>query len=89
MRSKNATFPSELDHSARQRLVCQWTQTGRVLAAAKRRSLANYSPQEQRDAAWDMSELGGMLPPDERREKWSGLIEMQRQFAKLRQRGNE
>lgn len=89
MRSKNPAFPTELDYNARQRLALQWAQTGRVLADAKRRALANYSPQEQRDAVWDMSELGGLLPPDKDREKWSGLIEMQRRFAKLRRRGNE
>lgn len=89
MLSKNLPRPTALDRSAQQRLVAQWTETGRVLAVAKRFALANCSPQEQRQAVWDMSQLGGLLTPDLRREKWSGLIEMQRRFAKLRARGNE
>lgn len=89
MSSKNFTIASDLDRDARQRLVTQWAEAGRVLAAAKRKTLANSTPEENRQAVWDMSQLGGLLAPNQQLENWSGLIEMQRWFARLRERGNE
>jgi hypothetical protein len=89
MSPKNFTIASDLDRGARQRLVTQWAETGRVLAATKRKTLANSTPEEHRQAVWDMSQLGGLLAPNQQLEKWSGLIEMQRWFARLRERDNE
>ena len=44
--------------------------------------LASQSPLESQQAAFDMLQLGGMLPDDTKREKSSGLVEMQRLFAR-------
>ena len=89
MPPKNITSPTDLDRDTRQRLVTQWAETGHLLAITKRHALANCSPQQHRQAVWDMSQLGGLLAPDHNREEWSGLIEMQRWFARLRERGND
>ena len=89
MSSKNITGPSELDRITQQHLVVQWEKSGRALGAAKRQALADSSPPQHRQAVWDMSQLGGLLAPNHDREKWSGLIEMQRWFARLRERGND
>ncbi len=89
MPPKNITSSSGLDRDTRQHLVTKWVEAGRLLAISKRQALADSSPQQHRQAVWDMSQLGGLLAPDQHREKWSGLIEMQRWFARLRERGND
>jgi hypothetical protein len=78
-------MPSHLlDAAVQKHLVEQWRETGRVLTDIRRAELATQSPEESRRAAWDMLQLGAMLPPNSAREKQSGLVEMQRLFAKLR-----
>jgi hypothetical protein len=67
--------------SAQKDLVARWRETGRVLERRRRAELAAQSPAECRLAAFDMLQLGGMLPVDPAREQRSGLIEMQRLFA--------
>jgi hypothetical protein len=68
-------------------LVAIWRETGRLLEAQKHAELAAQSPAESRQAAFDMLQLGGMLPRDIARENSSGLVEMQRYFARWRSRG--
>ncbi len=73
---------------ARQReLVATWHETGRRLEAQRHAELASQSPLESQRAAFDMLQLGGMLCGDTTREGSSGLIEMQRLFARWRSRG--
>jgi len=73
---------------ARQKeLVATWQETGRRLEAQRRAELASQSPLESQRAAFDMLQLGGMLPGDTKREESSGLIEMQRLFARWNTRG--
>ena len=77
----------QLKAAVQKRLIEQWRETGRVLADIHRAELAAQSPEESRRAAWDMLQLGAMLPPDPARENQSGLVEMQRLFAKMRSGG--
>lgn len=64
------------------RLVAQWRSTGPELERLRRAELASLSAEEAREAAFDLLQLGGMLPPDPKRERSSGLVEMQRLFAR-------
>ena len=68
------------------RLVEGWAQTGELLDRLRRAELARQSPEESRRAAYDMLQLGGMLPWDPERAPTSGLVEMQRLFASLLRR---
>jgi len=68
--------------SAQKELVARWRETGRALEKRRRAELAAQSPAQSRLAAFDMLQLGGMLPVDPAREQRSGLIEMQRLFAR-------
>jgi hypothetical protein len=68
-------------------IVARWSETGELLKERRRAELAAQSSEESRQAAFDMLQLGGMLPPDTAREESSGLIEMQRIFARWRSRG--
>lgn len=79
-------MPFELDLDTQKRLIAQWVESGRALDKLRRQELADCSAQEHREAVWDMSQLGALLAPDLNREKWSGLIDMQRRFARLRER---
>ena len=73
---------------ARQKeLVATWHETGPRLEALRHAELASQSPLESRQAAFDMLQLGRMLPADAQREESSGLIEMQRLFARWHSRG--
>ena len=73
---------------ARQKeLVAKWRETGLRLEAQRRTELTSQSPLESQQAAFDMLQLGGMLPGDTRREASSGLVEMQRLFARWHTRG--
>lgn len=78
---------SPLSTTDARRIVSQWAETGRVLARLRREALARQSAEESQQAAWDMLQLGGLLPEDPKRATSSGLVEMQRLFAKLRRRG--
>lgn len=68
---------------AQRRLVEGWAESGKVLHELRRAQLAGQSPEESRRAAYDMLQLGGMLPVDPARARTSGLVEMQRLFARL------
>jgi hypothetical protein len=70
-----------------QEIVAMWHETGRLLEAQRRSELAAQSPAQSRQAAFDMLQLGGMLPGHAAREQSSGLIEMQRLFARWHSRG--
>ncbi len=73
---------------ARQKeLVAAWQETGHRLEAQRFAELAAQTPSQSRQAAFDMLQLGGMLPGDTARVKSSGLIEMQRLFARWHSRG--
>jgi len=73
--------------AVQKKLVALWRETGRVLEELRRSELARQSPEQSRQAAYDMLQLGGMLPEDPARERTSGLVEMQRLFARARGRG--
>ena len=68
-------------------LVATWRETGRRLEAQRHAELASQSPVESQQAAFDMLQLGGMLPGDTAREESSGLVELQRLFARWHTRG--
>jgi hypothetical protein len=68
-------------------LVAAWHETGLQLEAQRRAELASQSPLESQQAAFDMLQLGGMLPGDTKREESSGLVEMQTLFARWHTRG--
>jgi hypothetical protein len=68
-------------------LVATWHETGLRLEAQRRAELASQSPLESQQAAFDMLQLGGMLPDDTKREESSGLVEMQTLFARWHTRG--
>ena len=72
--------------AAQKELVERWRETGRVLEEQRQAELAAQSPLQSRQAAFDMLQLGGMLQVDEARERDSGLIEMQRIFARGHER---
>ncbi len=77
----------DLPDEVQRRLVATWRETGRVLATQRLTELAAQSPLQSQEAAFDMLQLGGMLPQDAARERSTGLIEMQRIFARWRTRG--
>jgi hypothetical protein len=64
-----------------------WEATGRELDRRRFAELAAQTPEESRAAAFDMLQLGGMLPPDPRREATSGFVEMRRILDRGRPRG--
>jgi hypothetical protein len=68
------------------RLVQGWAQTGKLLEQLRRAELARQSPGESMRAAYDMLQLGGLLPSDTNRANTSGLVEMQRLFSRLLRR---
>ncbi|MFM9970058.1 MAG: hypothetical protein ACKVQK_16835 [Burkholderiales bacterium] len=75
-------------HAKQQRqLVAQWQETGALLEKLRYQALAAQTPEESRQAAYDMLQLGGMLDADKRRERYSGMVEMQRLFGLLRKNG--
>jgi hypothetical protein len=76
----------KLSLAVQKRLVERWLETGRVLEAQRHAELAAQSPVQSRQAAFGMLQLGGMLRVDEARERGSGLIEMQRIFARGHER---
>lgn len=75
------------DAKACQELVALWGDTGRKLAQIGAAELAGQTTAESQQAAYDMLQLGGLLPTDSERDRKSGLVEMQRRFAALRERG--
>lgn len=77
---------SMADDNVQKRLVRQWRETGRVLGEIRLAELAAMRDEESRDAALDMLNLASALSDDPRRERHSGLVEMQRLFSTLRER---
>lgn len=77
-----------LSHAAEQkRLVAQWQETGQALEKLRYAALARQSPEESRQAAYDMLQLGGILNGEPEDKLGSGLVEMQRLFGALRAHG--
>jgi hypothetical protein len=77
---------SMADDNVQKRLVRQWRETGRVLREIRLAELAAMRDEESRYAALDMLNLASALSDDPRRERHSGLVEMQRLFSTLRER---
>ncbi len=76
-----------LSEARQKEIVAAWQETGRRLEAQRFAELAARTPSQSRQAAFDMLQLGSMLPGDTARDKSSGLIEMQRLFARWHSRG--
>ncbi len=66
------------------RLVETWREAGAALERLRRAELASLTAEQSRQAAFDMLQLGGLLPADPERERSSGLVEMQRVLARAR-----
>ncbi|MGQ0653822.1 MAG: hypothetical protein ACT4P4_16415 [Betaproteobacteria bacterium] len=64
------------------RLVRIWGEAGAAMERLRRQELASLSPQEAREATYDLLQLGGMLPLPPARQRSSGLVEMQRVFVR-------
>jgi hypothetical protein len=77
----------KLSLAQQRELVANWQETGRLLAVQRRSELATQSAAQSRQSAFDMLQLGGLLPRDIARENSSGLVEMQRYFARWHSRG--
>lgn len=60
--------------------MLRWKDTGRVLAAIRRRELENLTDDEAREAALDL--LSMPLPEDLPPRRESGLVEQQRWFSR-------
>ena len=80
---------TKLAESLQKELVARWCETGRLLEAHRWAELAAQSAQDSQQAAYDMLQLGGMMPEDPVRVQGSGLIEMQRLFARWHGRGRD
>jgi hypothetical protein len=74
------------DDNVQKRLIGQWRETGRVLREIRVAELAAMREEESRQVALDILNLASALADDARRERYSGLVEMQRLFSKLRER---
>ena len=74
------------DDNIHKRLIRQWQETGRVLREIRVAELAAMREEESRHVALDILNLASALSDDPRRERYSGLVEMQRLFSKLRER---
>jgi len=69
------------------RLVAQWQAAGLELEKLRYVALARQSPEESRQAAYDMLQLGGGLKGELADKLGSGMVEMQRLFGALRAHG--
>ena len=72
-----------VDDNVQKRLIKQWQETGRVLREIRRAELAAMREEESRHVALDILNVASTLSDDPRRERYSGLVEMQRLFSKL------
>ena len=71
-----------LSLAEQRRLVACWREAGEALARLRRAELASQSAAESRQAAYEMLQLGGMLPGGSAgAERSAGMVEMQRLFA--------
>lgn len=75
-----------IDENVQKRLIRQWRVTGRVLRKVRLDELAAMQDEESRRVALDILNLAAVLSDDPRRERYSGLVEMQRLFSKQRER---
>jgi hypothetical protein len=75
-----------IDDSVQKQLIRQWRKTGRVLKEIRVAELAAMREEESRQVALDILNLASALSDDPRRDRYSGLVEMQRLFSKLRER---
>lgn len=75
-----------IDEDVQKRLIRQWRDTGVVLRKIRLDELAAMQDEESRRVALDILNLASVLADDPRRERSSGLVEMQRLFSKLRER---
>ncbi len=73
---------ADLSRSEQRRLVACWREAGLALARLRLAELGSQSAADSRRAAYEMLQLGGMLPADPVRERGSGMVEMQRLFAR-------
>lgn len=80
------TETSVIDDNIQKHLICQWRETGRVLTKIRWAELAAMKDEESRHVALDILNLADSLSVDPRRERHSGLVEMQRLFSVLRDR---
>lgn len=78
---------SAISASAQRALVEQWRETGPLLESLRHAELATQSAAESQRAAYDMLQLGGILPRDPARERSSGLLEMRHLFDRQPGRG--
>jgi hypothetical protein len=74
------------DDNVQKRLIRQWRETGRVLRKIRLAELAAMREEESRRVALDILTLASALSDDPRRERYTGLVEMQRLFSTLRER---
>jgi hypothetical protein len=74
---------ARMDDDAQKRLIAQWQETGRVLQQIRLTELAAMDDEESRQAAFDILRLADALPDDSGRERYSGLVEMQRLLSAL------
>jgi hypothetical protein len=75
-----------IDDNVQKQLIRQWRETGRVLKEIRLAELAAMREEESRQVALDILNLASALCDDPRRDRYSGLVEMQRLFSKLRER---
>jgi len=75
-----------IDDNVQKQLIRQWRETGRVLKEIRLAELAAMQEEESRQVALDILNLASALSDDPRRDRYSGLVEMQRLFSKLRER---
>ncbi|HLX28239.1 MAG TPA: hypothetical protein VKV24_07120 [Casimicrobiaceae bacterium] len=75
-----------ISKTVQRQLVDTWREAGKAMEAERLRALASQTPEESRDAALDMLELGSLAAPKASAEKYSGLMEMQRLFARWHRR---
>ena len=75
-----------IDDNVQKQLIRQWQKTGRVLKEIRLAELAAMREEESRQVALDILNLASALSDDPRRDRYSGLVEMQRLFSKLRVR---
>ena len=74
------------DDNVQKRLIGQWRDTGRILRKIRLAELAAMQDEESRHVVLDILNLASVLSDDPRRDRYSGLVEMQRLFSKLRER---
>lgn len=75
-----------IEENVQEFLIRQWQETGCVLRKIRLDELAVMQDEESRRIALDILNLASILSDNPRRERYSGLVEMQRLFSKLRER---